>query len=434
MSESDHSIDVRKDVFFSERTGKILSVIGIILIIIAIILFIIFGSWNHTLFLDESIIGQFGDFVGGFIGSLFSLAGVILFYVALKEQRRDIGINQENFKVQTSALEQQVIEFQDQKVELKETRKVYEEQTVLIREQTNLYKLQNKELKEQSHIAKVQQFDSSYFSYLNVFNNYKNSLNRVVERGDYFGEIIKELKNIDLKEKSIDKILNQICDRYLVIFNSNRDKLSPYFKTLYRIMVLIDSSNIVDYKKQEYFKLLRSQLSDAELLILNYNYHTNMGLKVRGLVTKYNFLKHLNIFDKLEFNFDLDEKNKIDIESLLKFNEIIISEGIRDYKNIENTEDIDRSYSKKLLKVDVEVKLKINGDFLFSIVFLKSEIIAHDVLETEFIMDLFKRHLYTILYMSRYIEKNEDDLSVSTIDDNKGKVEFLFKISNMENL
>jgi len=79
------------DSFFSERTGKILSIFGIAIIVLTIILYLINGNWQYTWTLDEGVIGQFGDFIGGFIGSLFSLAGVILFYVALKEQRKSVS-------------------------------------------------------------------------------------------------------------------------------------------------------------------------------------------------------------------------------------------------------------------------------------------------------------------------------------------------------
>jgi uncharacterized membrane protein len=125
--------------FFSEASGKLLSILGIIFIVLSFVTFLIFGNWEFSNSLNEEKVGQFGDFIGGVVGSLFSLAGVILFYVALKEQRRDININQENLRLQTEALNQQVDEFKEQKIELEETRKIYEEQTGLIREQTNLY-------------------------------------------------------------------------------------------------------------------------------------------------------------------------------------------------------------------------------------------------------------------------------------------------------
>ncbi|MDM1533950.1 putative phage abortive infection protein [Myroides marinus] len=317
-----------ESTFFSEKTGKIISLFGLVVIVLTILVYLIFGDWKFSKIPDESIIGQFGDFIGGFIGSMFSLAGVILFYVGLKEQRKDISINQENIRLQTSALEQQVNEFQAQKTELEETRKVYEEQTLLIREQTNLYRQQNKELKEQSNTARVQQFDSSFFSYLNIFNEFRDSLDKKCDSGNFFSEIFSEIKGKDIQDNDkIEDVLQNICDVYLEVFNLYRNNLSPYFKTLYRIMVLIDTSNIDDYKKNEYFKLLRSQLSDVELLVLNYNYHTDFGLNVRTLIIKYNFLKHINLFDKLEFNFDIPALTKNQLQIFLGRNGNIIIEG-----------------------------------------------------------------------------------------------------------
>ena len=69
----------------SEKTGLIISFLGILTIIISSIWFIAFRSWNFSTKIDESIIGQFGDFIGGLVGSFFTLAGVILYYVALKD-------------------------------------------------------------------------------------------------------------------------------------------------------------------------------------------------------------------------------------------------------------------------------------------------------------------------------------------------------------
>ncbi|SEJ13604.1 Putative phage abortive infection protein [Myroides marinus] len=423
-----------ESTFFSEKTGKIISLFGLVVIVLTILVYLIFGDWKFSKIPDESIIGQFGDFIGGFIGSMFSLAGVILFYVALKEQRKDISINQENIRLQTSALEQQVNEFQAQKTELEETRKVYEEQTLLIREQTNLYRQQNKELKEQSNTARVQQFDSSFFSYLNIFNEFRDSLDKKCDSGNFFSEIFSEIKGKDIQDNDkIEDVLQNICDVYLEVFNLYRNNLSPYFKTLYRIMVLIDTSNIDDYKKNEYFKLLRSQLSDVELLVLNYNYHTDFGLNVRTLIIKYNFLKHINLFDKLEFNFDIPALTKNQLQIFLGRNGNIIIEGINDFKNIESTEDINRSYQIYTLGLDVKVKLQINNVFNFSIVFLNQEFGQQNYLHTDLIKKIIKRHLYTILYMSKYIKGNEEEILFSKIEKEE-EIEFLFQINNVESL
>jgi hypothetical protein len=85
----------------------------------------VFGSWNFSQTLDESKIGQFGDFIGGVIGTILAFVAAVLYYVALKEQRKDIAINQEAAKLQNEALKKQIEEFEKQKEELELTRKVY---------------------------------------------------------------------------------------------------------------------------------------------------------------------------------------------------------------------------------------------------------------------------------------------------------------------
>ena len=419
--------------FFSERMGKILSITGLIIILLTIILYLVFGSWTHSWTISEEIIGQFGDFIGGFIGSIFSLAGVILFYVALRDQRKDISINQENIRLQTSALEKQVEEFQAQKTELEETRKVYEEQTILIREQTNLYRQQNKELREQSQTAKVQQFDSSFFSYLKLLNDYKITLNYLSLNGNYFNDLINEIKAKNCDNTTIDEALNSICRTYLLLFSEKSDKLSPYFKTLYRIMLLIDNSRIDDYKKEEYFKLLRSQLSDNELLVLNYNYHTDLGIKVRGLVVKYNFLKHLNILDKFEFNLNIPIECRYEIEFFLKSLDEFVLDGINKYKSIESEEDVSKSSSTNLLDLSMEIKLSIKDNMQFSISLNSEELYSHKNLNEDLIKKMILRHLYSLIYMSKYIKKKENEICISTIEEGKKK-EFVFKINNLDSI
>lgn len=50
--------------------------------------------FNFDVPIKTDVFGQFGDIVGGVIGSLWALAGVILFYAGLTEQRKDIQTNQ----------------------------------------------------------------------------------------------------------------------------------------------------------------------------------------------------------------------------------------------------------------------------------------------------------------------------------------------------
>lgn len=105
-----------KPNFISEKFFKILVFSGIAILFTTVILFL----WKETVFDTKSTInkeyfGYFGDFVSGIVGSLWALAGVILFYVALTEQRRDFQTNRKALENQIEALNLQSEEFKRQK-------------------------------------------------------------------------------------------------------------------------------------------------------------------------------------------------------------------------------------------------------------------------------------------------------------------------------
>ncbi len=107
----------------TQKFSIALIVIGVAILFISILPF----TW-HDFSIDPSQkantgkIAQYGDFIGGVVGSIFSLAGVILFYVALREQRED-------FKTNTQVLTLQKEELKLQREELEATRKVFEKQS-----------------------------------------------------------------------------------------------------------------------------------------------------------------------------------------------------------------------------------------------------------------------------------------------------------------
>jgi hypothetical protein len=134
--------------FLSLRFAINLIIAGLIVVAISLILLIPFRTYFIASPIDNELIGQFGDFIGGIAGSLWALAGVIMFYVALHEQKED-------FKTNREILSAQLEEFKLQQVELAETRKVF---------------------KEQSKTLKLQRFESSFFQLLNFRNESLNSL------------------------------------------------------------------------------------------------------------------------------------------------------------------------------------------------------------------------------------------------------------------
>ncbi|WP_300433990.1 putative phage abortive infection protein [Christiangramia sp.] len=280
---------------------------GFILLIIAILIFV----WKDWFFsFDSKIqsdkIAQFGDFVGGLIGSLWALAGVMLFYVALSEQRKDFQTNRMVLDAQTDALKQQIKEFELQREELSETREVF--------------KIQSKTLKKQ-------QFESTFFNLVNLHHQIVNSIDLKSTRNKY--DLIERMRNRDhhgnkppnekileittgrdcfvrfrnglkylyfekdekREANSINEIdfVKKVYDEY---YEKHQSDLGHYFRNLYHTFKFIKNSDIEN--KQMYASLVRAQLSNDELFMIFYNGLSDMGKKFKPLIEEFKILKTLN--------------------------------------------------------------------------------------------------------------------------------------------
>lgn len=428
-----YSKDKIKDIVFSENTGLYMACIGIIIIFLSILLFIICGSWNFSSVLDESKIGQFGDFVGGFVGSLFALIGVILYYVALKEQRKDIQINRDALKLQIDALKQQVKEFKAQKEELIETRKVYEEQTKLFREQTEYFKQQAKEYKSQTSTNALQQFDSSFYSLLHLLLDIHQELKSIDPF--YFASIYSQL-SIDISKYNMCQACEKVNGKYIEIYYKHSDELSRCFKTLYRILRYIDSSSFDKSTKEHYAKILRSQLSDNELLVLYYNCHSDLGKKAREIVMKYDLLKHINQLDKIELGCcNIPNKEKI-WQYFRTINEII-KNNFNKYNDIEQTEPINICEDFSFVEINSSFHLIINEElFSFSVLFtLDCWNQVNEIYQENIVTRLFAGQLYDLFFLSKFRIPKGNELEVFKImSKNQNTIEFKFYTNQIDKI
>ena len=284
---------------FTERTSKILMWIGIAIFLAGLVIFF----WNDTLFNTDSLIksdkvGQFGDFVGGLIGSLWALAGVILFYVALKEQRSDLETNRKVLKTQVVALEKQIEEFELQRQELELTRKVFT---------------------EQRDTLKLQQFESTFFSMLNLHHQIVDGIDIDTTKGgglfstekardvrltgrDCFEYFFDEYAYIyeDWHQETDEQM--RIGKSYTQFYLKHQADLGHYFRNLYNILKFIHKRNPGD--KFFYANLLRAQLSSSEILMLFYNCLSQFGnVKFKPLIEEYHFLQ--NIYNLIQLQLQL---------------------------------------------------------------------------------------------------------------------------------
>jgi len=296
----------------TEKFSKRLLIAGVLLLVIGFVLFI-WNDWslstNEKLKADK--VAQFGDFVGGLIGSIWALAGVILFYVALTEQRKDFATNRQVLDAQTDALKQQIREFELQREELSETRKVF---------------------KIQSETLKKQQFESTFFNLLNLHHGIVSSIdllskekkygiiearrmglrpgaeNEQVEKittgRDCFVKFCKGFRNEyrklreDIPELGELDIVKQAYKNYYL---NHQSDLGHYFRNLYHIFKFIKNSD--EKNKKRYTSLVRAQLSNDELFLLFYNCISEYGnKKFLPLIEEFHILKNLNRKDFIEKN------------------------------------------------------------------------------------------------------------------------------------
>jgi hypothetical protein len=286
----------------TEKFSRRLLLLGFTLFIVGFTLFI-WNDWSFSF--DNKIksekIGQFGDFVGGLIGSIWALAGVVLFYVALTEQRKDFATNREVLDAQTDALKQQIKEFELQRVELSETRKVF---------------------KIQSETLKKQQFESTFFNLLNLHHDIVNSIDLSSTKKKYgqfttgltpaqknekitefttgrdcFVNFCKGFRNVYNRYKENNESnLNEreLCNEsYLQYYEIHQSDLGHYFRNLYHIFKFIKNSDIID--KKRFTSLVRAQLSNDELFLLFYNSASELGrAQFLPIIEKFQLLKNLN--------------------------------------------------------------------------------------------------------------------------------------------
>lgn len=308
---------------FTEKTSKALMIVGIVLFFLGLLFFL----WQHfdintSEKIDATKFGQFGDFVGGLIGSLWSFAGVILFYVALNDQKVDIWTNREVLKTQINALEQQIKEFELQREELELTREVFI---------------------DQSKTLKLQQFESTFFNSMSLLNNIIQSITykvappslptrlgdqpifpqpdrtKIYNGRDSFEFFYKDLKK-EYQALYTDYVINNLRETYSPgatfnvpvkvqeefantayenFFEQQHSDLGHYFRTIYNIVKFINDRKPENPKY--YTNLLRSQLSTYEHLLLFYNCQSTYGIeKFKPLIIEYSMLDNMAISELLD--------------------------------------------------------------------------------------------------------------------------------------
>lgn len=271
--------------------------------------------------------GITGDFIGGVVGTLWSLTSVFLFYLALTYQRDDLKNQRVAIDNQVKEVNLQTKSIDAQTEQLSLQRKAIEQQTEQLQLQKEELELQREELKEtrkvfieQNDMIKIQRFENTFFQMVGLHHDITNR----IERKNLDGlrkVLLKKLKspenNVDILDEAKKSNFNKSTAwEYFKIsyqnfyFNENHEViLSNYFRNLYHIYKFIfQAEEIPEPRKKFYSSIVRAQLSQSELFLIFYNsLCPNLGNpKFLFLVKHFDLMENFNKKDAFQFKFHED--------------------------------------------------------------------------------------------------------------------------------
>lgn len=296
-------------------------IIGLCIIIISIIIHP-FNDWSFVV--DPELSGQFGSFIGGIVGPLFSLVAALLLYNTLVTQRKTLKQQKKSSKIER--FESTFFNLSSTQQEIRNTIKTY----VFTLNEDMSIKRYNADGREFFAYSKV---ELSYLwksinsdSYLGVYNSqtadsfnnnleelnnpysvnytipddfeYKKSQLITIEKLKYANHFYDVSKEIWSEAQDKD-IVDRIKLTYGLFFQKYHYAIGHYYRHLYHIIDFTkqfgqsyDSSSQIALK---YIDFIQAQMSSYEMMLLFYN--AISFPKLLALLIEFNFLENLAIED-----------------------------------------------------------------------------------------------------------------------------------------
>ncbi|SFW74226.1 Putative phage abortive infection protein [Sinomicrobium oceani] len=261
-------------------------------------------AYTKTDTVNPETAGQLGDFVGGYIGTIFALISVVFLYSTLKNQREASQIEKfENKYFELIKMHRDNVA----EIGIGEDfgKKIF---VILIREFRSIEVI-TKEVAEKTkqNFTREQVFIVSYYAlFFGVGPNSSRMLKEALKGYDkkFVDEFESSLNNDAAKEKT-----KKYRKFKFIPFEGHQSRLGHYFRHLYQTICYVDNQTI-DIDKYEYVKTIRAQLTTHEQALLFINCLTPIGniWWDKKLLVKYRFVQNI------PFGF-FDKGNEIDLTS-----------------------------------------------------------------------------------------------------------------------
>lgn len=263
---------------------SLLRYLSIFIIFVGICVFIYFWIFlsTHNIIItpegetpDMPLTGNIGDFIGGAIGTIFTLASALLVIVTLREQEKQNARDRfaQSFYEMLHLHRENVSEMSLSKgkgITLK-GRMVFSE---LIKEYTQVYKLIDSYCENILSCSKCE----SVKNYLNVKEK-RLLLEMKLTYGYFFyGSEDYTLDQASNDEDRIQEELKLLLNYNNFTISSHNVLLGHYFRHLFQMVkMLANEVSLKESDRYNYARQLRAQLNDDEQLLLHYNSMSEIG-------------------------------------------------------------------------------------------------------------------------------------------------------------
>lgn len=169
-----------------------------------------------------------------------------------------------------------------------------------LKEQRKVLSAQKNEFAEQNANMREQIFDNTFFQMLATLGNIIEGIDLTsTEKGRtagrdcfrvYYSRLSYNLANFGEGVPDFDVAIEEF-------FKKNGHEFGHYFRFLFNFYRFLDQSK---YTKDHHFKVLRSTLSDYELLLMYYNCLTPLGKNFQEFLTRYEVFDNISVHEILD--------------------------------------------------------------------------------------------------------------------------------------
>ena len=221
------------------------------------------NGFSSEIWQDRTLLGMAGEFLGGTVGPIWALAGVILFFLALIYQKRELVL---------------------QRMELQESRKIME---------------------DQSNTIAIQQFENTFFQLLNFHINAANhirntKINAKAKSQNAFDELYLEFKRETDKLKKRRKTDagglspsdESFENTFIAVFEGYKNTFQHYLENYKALLLFIKSKS---HDPAFYYNIVKSHFTEQEVQVhFYYIILVSKNKELIEVIEKYHLFQKLN--------------------------------------------------------------------------------------------------------------------------------------------